>query len=39
MVLVSGTCRKVNDSLSAGTVNEQLTTGQAAGAWLPALLH
>jgi hypothetical protein len=34
-----GTCRRVNDSLSAGTVNEQLPTGEAAGARLPVLLH
>jgi hypothetical protein len=27
-----GTCRRVNDSLRAGTVNEQLPTGEAAGA-------
>jgi hypothetical protein len=27
-----GTCPTVNDSLSAGTVNEQLPTGAAAGA-------
>jgi hypothetical protein len=31
-----GTCQRVNDSLSLGTVNEQLPAGEASGA-LPGL--
>jgi hypothetical protein len=34
----AGTCRRVNDSLSASTVNEQLPT-ETAGARLSGLLH